>query len=239
MINDKINTGLYGKLPAHGDFVMRGLSNKFVKAWDNWLQCYISGSNEQIGENWVNYYLTSPIWRFVLSNGCVDSSTWAGILLPSVDNIGRYFPLSIVTSIPSNISSLDFLFSANEWFDKIEEISLQALYDNTDIEELNSNIENTKIIHNNIYEKQSDNIKSEPLVISMEFEEQRPCSMSDYLLESMFLKSKSSYSVWTTKGSDKVSPSVFISQGLPDIKGISGMINGVWTWQQPYKLKAI
>ena len=30
-------TGLFGKLPAHGDFVRRHLPRSFVTPWDEWL----------------------------------------------------------------------------------------------------------------------------------------------------------------------------------------------------------
>ena len=36
--------GLYGKLPARGDFVTRRLDRGFVEAWDDWLQQAILAS---------------------------------------------------------------------------------------------------------------------------------------------------------------------------------------------------
>ena len=36
--------GIYGKLPAFGDFVRRGLPSAFVRPWDEWLSNSISRS---------------------------------------------------------------------------------------------------------------------------------------------------------------------------------------------------
>ena len=65
-------TGVYGKLPANGDFLMRNLPSGFVNSWDQWLQQFMSSTGECIGQEWLDIYLTSPIWRFVLSSGVDD-----------------------------------------------------------------------------------------------------------------------------------------------------------------------
>ena len=62
-------TGFYGKLPTHGDFISRNLPRTFIDPWDNWLQTAISASHEQLGEQWLNYFLVAPVWKFILSDG--------------------------------------------------------------------------------------------------------------------------------------------------------------------------
>jgi len=52
---------------------------------------YVASSKEQMGDEWLDTYLTSPIWRFVLSSGVIDTQHWAGIMLPSVDQVGLSF----------------------------------------------------------------------------------------------------------------------------------------------------
>lgn len=232
-------TGIFGKLPAHGDFIQRNLPPDFVSVWDEWLQHYIAGSQEQIGENWLEIYLTSPIWRFMLSEGAADSSSWVGIMLPSVDKIGRYFPLSIVTQIPPHLCALEFLLSNNSWLMNIEELAIQALDGDLTADDLIEAISKIEINHNSTYMKKNVLENADPVVINMDFEEQAPTSVSDYLLDAILLKSVSSYSAWTTQGSEYVSPGIFLTQGLPPINGIAGMLNGQWSWQQPYKIVAM
>ncbi|VAW91011.1 Protein phosphatase ImpM [hydrothermal vent metagenome] len=231
-------TGLFGKLPAHGDFVQRNLPSAFIEIWDGWLQHYIAASQEQLGEQWLDVYLTSPIWRFMFSPGAVDADSWAGIMLPSVDKIGRYFPFSIITRLPSNISSLEFLLAQNDWFSHMEDLALKALSGDLTVDDLIEEIEQVVISYNTIYINTDDLENNNPVVINMDFEEQSPSSVSDYMLDTILKKSVASYSAWTTPGSERVSPNLFLSQGLPPIQGITAMMNGQWDWQQPYKLTA-
>lgn len=239
---DDVVTGLFGKLPAHGDFIHRILPSDFISVWDEWLQHYIAGSQEQIGEDWLDIYLTSPIWRFMFSEGTVDDSAWSGIMLPSVDRIGRYFPFSIITKIPSELNSLEFLLSQNSWLDSVEELALQALNGDLTVDELMQLIDEIDIIHNTIYTNVEPVTDEKPVLITMDFEEQLPTSVSDYILDAVLLKSVSSYSAWTTSGSERVAPCLFFSQGLPPISGASAMMNGVWpseNWQLPYRLNVV
>src|SRR5258708_14248239 len=69
-----------------------------------------------------------PIWRFVLSPGMLTPNAWGGIMAPSVDAVGRYFPLAVASALPS--ASLDVvgtLAAAEAWFDEIEAIALSAI----------------------------------------------------------------------------------------------------------------
>ena len=56
--------GFYGKVPALGDFVGRGLPASFVDPFDLWLRAGLAASRARLGESWRDRYLTSPLWRF-------------------------------------------------------------------------------------------------------------------------------------------------------------------------------
>jgi type VI secretion system protein ImpM len=123
-----ISAGWYGKVPGTGDFVARRLPSAFSEAWDRWLQAAIAGSRDRLGGRWRDTFLSMPIWRFVLSPGMLTQNAWAGIMVPSVDAVGRYFPLAVASALPS--ASLDLvgtLLAAESWFDDIEEIALSAI----------------------------------------------------------------------------------------------------------------
>jgi len=91
--------GFYGKVPGLGDFVSRRLPQAFIDPWDVWLQAAIASSRQQLGEQWLDIYLTSPLWRYALSPGSCGARGWAGVLMPSVDRVGRYFPLTIAVAL--------------------------------------------------------------------------------------------------------------------------------------------
>jgi type VI secretion system protein ImpM len=86
--------GFFGKLPARGDFVSAGLPRDFVSRWDNW----ISGTLEDVlilaGDGWLN----APPWRFRLAPGVCGVDAITGVLLPSIDKVGRQFPLTLAWS---------------------------------------------------------------------------------------------------------------------------------------------
>jgi type VI secretion system protein ImpM len=124
--------GLYGKLPAAGDFVTRALPAHFVAAWDDWLQRSLVASRAALGDRWTAIYVESPIWRFALQPQVCGSQAWAGVLMPSVDRAGRYFPLTLAAPIPPAASALLTVAAAEHWFTQIERIALAALEpDNT------------------------------------------------------------------------------------------------------------
>jgi len=54
-------SGLYSKLPSNGDLVSRRLTATFLGPWDRWLQESMADSRDQLGERWLDTYLTSPV----------------------------------------------------------------------------------------------------------------------------------------------------------------------------------
>ncbi len=232
--------GLYGKLPAHGDFVVRDLPSSFVNDWDLWLQQFMNGTRERIGNDWLNIYLTSPLWRFVLSPGVIDSNVWAGIVMPSVDRVGRYFPFSIALKLPGDVNPLDFLTAKSNWFAEMEELTISALHGQVTLDDLSQRLAQCKLTLNSSYRRAMPMKGIKDLYSEMEFEEQLPASIYpqflDYCLSEMF----SSYSVWATDGSERVSPCLFTTQHLPTMEKMSAMLDGQWRqWDchQPYELK--
>lgn len=119
--------GWYGKIPTLGDFAARGLPGSFVGRWDRWLQGSIRASREHLGDDWLTVYLSSPAWRFALMPGCLDGAAWVGVLVPSVDRVGRYFPLTIAAPLEDAASAIDAMIGAREWFQAIEHAALDML----------------------------------------------------------------------------------------------------------------
>lgn len=119
--------GWYGKLPSLGDFAGRRLPVTFVDAWDNWLQGVLQATQHAAGPGWLDSYLTTPIWRFALLPGLLGPSGWAGVLMPSVDRVGRYFPLSVTVELPSNMAVAHAVFKGRDWFAGLEDAVLGML----------------------------------------------------------------------------------------------------------------
>lgn len=231
--------GFFGKLPAHGDFIYRDLPTHFIEVWDNWLQLFISTTQEQLGQDWLDIYLTSPIWRFSLSEGVVDEFPWLGIVLPSVDRVGRYFPFSIVTRLASDTNPVVDITQQVEWFENAEDVALQALNAELDLEEISQAINTVALVQDTAYKRNTQAQHHSPLLFRMEFEEQLPQSVLAYAMDSNLRNSFASYSVWSTKGSEYVEPCCFFSQAMPALTGIAAMLDGQWqhwNWPEPFLL---
>ncbi len=92
--------GFCGKLPARGDFVAAGLPRHFVEPWHDWMQRVLAPSRAILGEAWLAAWLEAPVWRFVLAPGLCGPDPALGLWMPSVDRIGRHFPLTFAALVP-------------------------------------------------------------------------------------------------------------------------------------------
>ncbi len=121
------DVGFFGKLPTHGDFLRRRASDAFIGAWDVWLQECLAASRSALGGRWLDVYLTSPAWRFVCAAGACGSEPVAGVIVPSVDRVGRYFPLTIVATLPQGVSPVGLATAAGAFFDNAERLAVDTL----------------------------------------------------------------------------------------------------------------
>ena len=119
--------GWFGKIPSLGDFASRRLPQPFIDTWDHWLQHAMTASRAALGSAWLDVYLNSPIWRFLLLPGVVGDPMWAGVMMPSVDKVGRHFPLTIAVRVEPQAGSLAAAVAAQEWYAGLEEAALATL----------------------------------------------------------------------------------------------------------------
>ena len=126
-----MDVGLFGKLPSHGDFLRRRVSDAFMGRWDGWLQQSIAASLSEAGGDWLDLYLTSPAWRFVCGAQGVTQHCLAGVMVPSVDRVGRYYPLTVVCELSDwggyLPSPAALAVQCADWFGAIERLVLEAL----------------------------------------------------------------------------------------------------------------
>ncbi|KIN70340.1 Type VI secretion-associated protein, BMA A0400 family [Sulfitobacter noctilucae] len=133
--------GAFGKIPALGDFFQLNTPPGFVRVWDDWLQGAMMAAAEAGGEAWDDQYMSAPIWRFTLSPGLAGSSKVLGVLMPSVDRVGRRFPLALMVPLPGDgPMALDHMVQ-EETFDQLETLALTTLEDGTDREHLAAGLE--------------------------------------------------------------------------------------------------
>ena len=121
------SAGWFGKLASLGDFAHRRLPQNFVDVLDDWLSKGMEASRGQLGDEWLDVYLTGPLWRFALSPGVVDARWWFGVLMPSVDKVGRYFPLVVARGTPIAPESVAGLAGLHGWYRQVSAAVLDTL----------------------------------------------------------------------------------------------------------------
>jgi type VI secretion system protein ImpM len=118
--------GFCGKLPARGDFVAGGLPRRFAEAWHDWLQSVLATSRRALGEDWLPIWLEAPIWRFALSPGTCGPDNVLGLWMPSVDRVGRHFPLTFA-AVASDIDPITLIREGGGFLAAAEGLGLEAL----------------------------------------------------------------------------------------------------------------
>lgn len=125
--------GWYGKLASLGDFASRRLPEATLQPLDAWLATVVSGSRQQLGEAWLDAYLATPVQRFVFGPGVLGTAWWFGLLMPSCDNVGRYFPLVVMQ--PRDVPPIERfgLDHLDLWWQRAAEAALATLADGADL----------------------------------------------------------------------------------------------------------
>jgi type VI secretion system protein ImpM len=126
--------GWYGKIAILGDFAQRRLPADFVRLSDAWMAQAMQAGQRLLGERWLDVYLNSCVLRFAWAPGVADAHWWFGLLMPSCDNVGRYFPLLIAaarTQPPLDRRALDHLQS---WHDHVADAATRTLDEGATIE---------------------------------------------------------------------------------------------------------
>ena len=118
--------GFCGKLPARGDFVTSALPRRFVEPWHDWMQGALAASRETLAEDWLPAWNEAPIWRFALSPGICGPDAALGLWMPSVDRIGRHFPLTFA-ALASDCDVSALMREGGDFLDVAETTGLDAL----------------------------------------------------------------------------------------------------------------
>ena len=214
--------GFFGKLPGHGDFVTRALPADFVRRWDEWLQASLSASRRQLGEAWLELYLTSPVWCFALSPGVCGRAAIAGVLIPSVDRVGRYFPFTLACPLPDACRPLGLWRTAAAWYAAAEELALSALHEQASPAAL---LERTLELGAPPTAAGSTDASRWR---EMRLAGGEAATTADCLVRHLADLAPVP-SLWWSKGSQQLAPSVLISAALPRPEGFAALLDGQWS----------
>ena len=138
MLTPDSSAGWYGKLPVLGDFAQRRLPPEFVEAWDAWLAQGLATWQAR-DDAWLDSYLSGPSWRFILTPGVIGPGAWAGVLMPSCDRVGRYFPLGIAQAIalPTSDRAAQGLL---DWLLRLDDLAVDALHEDWPVDQFEAEL---------------------------------------------------------------------------------------------------
>ncbi len=227
--------GFFGKVATRGDFVSRRLPRSFLDPWDRWLQQGLACSHDQLGGAWLEIYLTSPIWHFALAPGVCGDEGWVGLVLPSVDRVGRYFPLTVAR--PQHAAggyALAALRDAAAWLRQAEQLALSALDEHFDLEAFDRAIESLGPLPSPAMPGAGTDSTPGSILegaVGWHFPaggdwavSPAPVALADALLGA-FLPL---HSAWASRGSDLVAPCTAIARGLPPASAFAALLDGGW-----------
>ncbi|UXI02683.1 type VI secretion system-associated protein TagF [Photobacterium sp. TY1-4] len=211
--------GYFGKVPERGDYIYHDVSVEFTEVWSEWLQSVLAVSKEQLAEQWLEAFLTSPVWHFSLSPGVCSDKTVIGTMMPSVDQVGRHYFFTTVREVNKN--PYDYWMS-RDWSLKIER-HLLKLYDDENALEpwLATFSDNDWLI-------EDEPVPSSPRIMKGMIVVDESESDSDYFIHHLAESSFDNYCIWWTSGSQKIQKCKFITSGLPLVGQFSAMLDGEW-----------
>ncbi len=217
--------GLYGKLPARGDFIQRDLPAAFVEPWDEWLQAALAASQDRLGQNWLPSYLTGPIWRFALTAGCCGDVPVAGLLMPSVDRVGRYFPLTMACTLDPAADVTVLLRRFDDWYHRAEQLLLEALADDLELDTFYQRLAAIGVPAGVPVARPS--VSGERWCLPLT-DLSHLSTRVDELTPLLLAQAFPHYSLWWSHGSPRVDPCLLISAGLPSAGAFSSLLAGDW-----------
>lgn len=236
-LQDTYMVGYYGKVPTHGDFVGKGLPRQFREPWDTWLQQIMHISKQQLAHSWMQHFLTFPLYRFALSAGICGEQTWLGVLIPSVDQVGRYYPMTLCRSISHSKNLLSALTDYQDWYQEAEILVLSCLNDDFSLDnfeqqlsametKINQAILNKSEVPTSIQRVVQRHPNAAWRVGGLKFDELNV--LNPLLLHCLLDDFCTSYSFWFTQGNEDSQSSILLAKGLPPFAGATALLDGQW-----------
>ena len=217
--------GWYGKLPMLGDFAHRRLPLGFVNACDVWLSQGVAASRESLGSAWLDNYLTAPLWCFAWSPRVVDEQWWFGVLMPSVDAVGRYFPLVVAFSTAHAPSEPHALAQWAQWYDSAGACALQTLQGQATLDEFESALATTDTP---LISAPADSSPPQAFTSELQLHPAQGAWPQDAATVVMHALAESlqGHSVWWVHGNSTTPPPVTVMRGLPAANRFIALFQG-------------
>ncbi|WP_406858306.1 type VI secretion system-associated protein TagF [Alsobacter sp. KACC 23698] len=213
--------GLFGKLQSKRDFIAIGTPRAFLSVWEPWIQASMASSRLLLAEGWRDAFLTSPIWRFWLGAD-LCGATVSGALMPSMDGVGRYFPLAVLAMAEEGEAQPPpELDDAAGWHDRLEEFLVGTLESAAAFEATIAGLAALPLPPS----ARTEAPTSGSLGIAGRVDEDFP----DFFARSRIAGSRDAYAgmtFWWTTGGRDYPPAALAVRGMPDPVRYAAMLTG-------------
>jgi type VI secretion system protein ImpM len=210
-----VGAGFFGKLRSHGDFVTRRLPPAMQQPFDAWLQAGIVRSRADLGDAWLPTYLNSPLWRFVLAPGVCGPQAWAGVMMPSVDRVGRCFPLTLAAGLDAAPALHACMTVDASWFLKLEDLALSTLDDGFVLDAFDAAL--LALDGAPAASPRSGLAQAASCQVAL---------LENGVLPPLVWGGIDGGSAWWTDGAELVAPCLVVGPGLPPAAGFAALLDG-------------
>lgn len=210
-----IPLGFYGKLPTYGDFIQKRLPTDFINPWHEWLQTGMLACRDKNPEGWMPFYLNCPAWSFVLSAGICGEQAIAGVTIPSVDRVGRYFNFTMASILPPGINPAVFAASYSGWLEGLENLALSVLEEEMEQDHIEAAI--NELSAELVLNPMSDSAYSNSTVHKKLVAETSAGvqEMAAQMLHKLIASEHEMYGLWWHSGSSQVSAQLVSCANMP------------------------
>jgi type VI secretion system protein ImpM len=195
----------------------RDLPPAFIERWDAWLAAGMAASQAELGAGWLDAYLVSPLWRFAAAPGVLVSEAVTGVMMPSIDRVGRYFPLTIAVLLPADTDLGALVAGPEDWYERADALLLSTLGEDAEVAAFETAVARLGVPHYSPQPVWNQDSQGQLRVAAAS-----PAERGAALRQLACAGS----SFWWGRGSERVAAGLLYCQGLPAPQGFSAFLVG-------------
>jgi type VI secretion system protein ImpM len=166
-----------------------------------------------------------------LEPGVCGERGWCGVLMSSVDQVGRYFPLIIASELPGGCTPLRAAVAGAGWFGRAQALALDCLQN----EALDLDVFDESVAALGFPLADAPSLKPESLPelgvaggLRVALDVHGVPGLLQRVVDSSAPVSLTPASLWWCEGSEQVEPSLLWHRGLPPAAAFASLLTGAW-----------
>jgi type VI secretion system protein ImpM len=151
-----------------------------------------------------------------------------GVVIPSVDQVGRYFPLTLCRTASASANPLQLFKQHKQWFVDAERLLMSCLYDDFQLDVFENSLQHLSMDESGtVIQPSLQHHNHSAWRVGVNSLEQDN-NIYPLLLADILKNFCIGYSIWKTEGSQHIPATTLVSQGFPPFSGAASMLDGQW-----------